>query len=178
MPIPVVSSLIGHVLNHGSAGGAGAGSHSKGQQQNTPTPKNRVNGVDKVELSASAPRPLDAPMLEKAHIAATKLTAGDELSAGEAARVHSDRVFAAVSVLLAMGMGSKDVQQSLPLKLIATGLPAPNAEELKTAFRRIHQRMDNLDRVRDPRGVQQVREQTISQLRPMNFEQMAEELFG
>ncbi len=176
MPIPVVSSLIGHVLDHGSAGGAG--SHTKSQQQNTPRPKPRVNGVDKVELSASAPKPLDARLLEKAHATAAKLTAEDELSGGEAARIHSDRVFAAVSVLLAMGMGDAEATRNLPLKLIATGLPAPSAEELKTAFRRIHQRVDNLESVRDAQSVKQAREQTITRLRPVDFERMAEELFG
>ncbi len=106
--------------------------------------------VDKVTLSANAPRPLTADYLEQAMSAGQTLAAGGEPSAETTERLREDRIFAAVSALAMMGhSGEKGEPVSWP-----GGLPAPSAEELEVARRRLAQRPQRLEDAADPAAVQ------------------------
>ncbi|MCD8138803.1 MAG: hypothetical protein LUE17_03325 [Planctomycetaceae bacterium] len=106
--------------------------------------------VDKVTLSANAPRPLTADYLEQALSAGQTLAAGGNTPDDTTERLREDRIFAAVSALAMMGhSGEKGEPVSWP-----GGLPSPSAEELEIARRRLAQRPQRLEDAADPQAVQ------------------------
>ncbi|MCD8351570.1 MAG: hypothetical protein LUC93_13260 [Planctomycetaceae bacterium] len=106
--------------------------------------------VDKVTLSAQAPRPLTADYLEQAMAAGQNLASGGQASGETSDRLREDRIFAAVSALAMMGHTCEDVAAlSWP-----GGIPSPTAEELEVARRRLAQRPQRLEDATDPAAVQ------------------------
>ena len=109
--------------------------------------------VDKVSLSAFAPRPLNADFLEDAMAAGKTLQDGGKLSAADQDRLREDRVFAAVTALALLGYDEETgTARSWP-----GGLPSPSAAELEEARRRLAQRPRDTEAAQDYKQVQRDR---------------------
>jgi hypothetical protein len=120
--------------------------------------------TDRVELSANAPKPLQAKDLEYASQIADKLKNGEKLSVGDQEYLREDRVFAATVVLSLLGKGV-----NLESVNWSTGLPAPSEAEMNEAYRRVSQRLQDLDQVADKDGVRDLRRNIIDNLRGTDF---------
>lgn len=125
--------------------------------------------VDKVDLSPLVPKPLSAAYVEDAYATAEKLGQGGKLAANEAEALREDRVYAALTALMALG-GDSDAQQ---LKWPG-GLPAPTREEMQAAYRRLSQRLDKLDEAGDPEQAQLSRIKTLEGMRKTDMGELAD----
>lgn len=168
MDIPVIGNLIGRFLDHSHP------SAPRVQEEAAlpETTRRQPVGPDTVELSSHAPRPLDASDLRDAEAIADKLRSGESLSIRETNRLRQDRIFAALAVLVAAS-GQDGTTPSWP-----GGLPAPTAEELGAAYRRLSQRLRNLDTLRDPEEMQQLRRDVLDDLRGVDLSAIENDLIG
>lgn len=102
--------------------------------------------VDSVSLSPYAPKPLAADLFRDAVAAGRDISSGGGLSGDQLARLREDRVFTAVSALSLLG---DDGEGATVPRDWPGGIPAPTAEELEAARRRLAQRLrfdDSSDR--------------------------------
>lgn len=120
--------------------------------------------VDRVELSSFAPRPLDAPYVEEAEKVGRELAGTGVLSGENAVRLREDRVFAAVSTLMALGITEKKYPLNWP-----GGLPRPTSDEMSAAYRRLTQRLSKLNEASDPTNVDASRRATLDNWRGVDF---------
>lgn len=123
-----------------------------------------TDAVDRVDLSPFAPKPLAASLVESASGTAAKLLTGASLTSVEESALREDRVFAAVATLIAMG-GNADS----PLPGWPGGLPTPTRQELETAYRRLSQRLENVEAASDPEAALRGRVETIEKNRNADF---------
>lgn len=128
------------------------------------TDERMIEAVDTVDLSPFAPKPLAASLFESASGTAAKLTSGASLSPGEVSTLREDRVYAAVAALIAMGTDSESRLPGWP-----GGLPTPSRYELETAYRRLSQRLENVEATNDPEATQRGRMETIERNRNADF---------
>lgn len=137
-------------------------------QGSKPKPRPATNpvaapGRDVVELSAHAPRPLSAQMLQTSSEIRDHILANTPLSASQERVLRTDRVHAAV-VTLGVLMQSGVDQPAWP-----GGFPAPSSEELQEAYRRLSQRLQDPDAVDDPGAVQDTRLALLDAYRSVDF---------
>lgn len=137
-----------------------------GRQKGAPeeSDEKAAGAVDTVDLSPFAPKPLPASLFESAAGTASKLLSGASLSQGETSALREDRVFAAVAALVAMGT---DFDSRLPGW--PGGLPAPSRNELESAYRRLSQRLENIEATNDPEAARRGRMETIEKNRNADF---------
>lgn len=122
--------------------------------------------VDRVSLSAQAPKPLSADFLEDALDAGDAMAAGDTLSGENSERLRLDRVFAAVAALELLGEnGGQAVTWP-------GGLPAPSQAELEAARRRLAQRPQNTEAAENPAAVQSRRIDLLEKITKRDFGQV------
>ncbi|MDR1535526.1 MAG: hypothetical protein LBU64_10600 [Planctomycetota bacterium] len=113
-----------------------------------------AGGIDQVNLSSLAPKPLSARLLEEAVAAGRELNRG-RVSPGNGERLREDRVFAAVSTLAALGFDEiKGSELSWP-----GGIPVPTREELEAARRRLAQRLDSPEQAENREAAGRIREE-------------------
>lgn len=124
--------------------------------------------LDRVDLSPLAPKPLDASLVEDASGAAAKLTSGKKLTSGEEDALREDRVFATVTTLMALGVDDESRLPGWPV-----GLPTPSREEMETAYRRISQRLKNVEGAVNPDVAQRGRSELIDKNRNADFAALA-----
>lgn len=122
--------------------------------------------VDKVSLSALAPRPLSARFLEDAAETGRVLGEGGKLSADRMERLREDRVFSAMTVLAAVGEDGSGME--IP-RAWPGGLPAPTSEEMEAARRRLAQRLHGVELADNPAGVQETRLELLRKLGKSDF---------
>lgn len=130
-----------------------------------------TSGLDRVDLSANAPRPVSASLVEDATSTAVKIANGVDLTDEEMSRIRADRVYAAVAALSALGMTGENGQLAWP-----GGLPAPTEAELKAAYQRISQRLENTDEAANPLAAQDERLQILDTYRNADFGLVANQI--
>ena len=126
-----------------------------------------LQGVDRLELSQWAPRPLGSSLFTDSLKTAQSLTNGSTLSEQDMGRLREDKVFSAVTALAAMGMEDAD---RLP-RAWPGGLPAPSSAELAEARRRLAQRlrMDTATEAASEPALQQQRRELYDKIRSTDF---------
>lgn len=92
--------------------------------------------LDVVSLSAAVPKPFASADMEDAMATAKTAADGGRLSGTESGKLREDRVFAALTYLLAMDYNGEGQVPGWP-----GGLPSPTAEEMRAAQRRLSQRL-------------------------------------
>ncbi len=127
----------------------------------------RLQSLDSVVLSAAAPKPLLAGQVEAAGQAAQEVAEGT-VAAGTVRNLREDRVFAALTILAAVGQSGQGSPRGWP-----GGLPAPTREELSTAYRRLAQRLDRPEQVSDPSAAQNLRRTILDHFRGEDFSAIA-----
>lgn len=167
MAIPVLDSLIGRLFGHLALPQL----YSQPEGQSAKEKTGVARAIDRVELSTAAPQPLEAKLFEEAQTLARKLANGDSLTAAEQTRLREDRVFAAMVALTALG-----TEETAPFFRWPGGLPAPTKDELAAAYRRIRQRPRNLEDVRDPSYISDLRLRLIEAHRNADFGILAAQL--
>ncbi len=166
MAIPVIGGLIGHMFGRSSL----PERYLTGNRQSSGGQASGPRGTDVVELSSQAPKPLTEETLHEAAALGKRLANGEEISSAEALRLRQDRIFAALAVFSAMEMNQGSVP-SWP-----GGFPAPNAEELAAAYRRLTQRLAQTDDQGAASGMLALRQRLIDANRGVDFTELAARL--
>lgn len=131
--------------------------------------------VDRVDLSPQAPRPLSASYVESAAGTAQKLAGRGKLTSDETQSLREDRVFAAISTLIAVGA---DPDGGAGLKGWPGGIPAPTGAEMEAAYRRLAQRLDRVDDASDPETAKRGRSAVLEKVRNVDFGELAARMFS
>ncbi len=124
--------------------------------------------MDRVDLSPFAPKPLEASVVEDSGLTAEKINKGTKLTSEEMESMREDRVFAALTTLIAVGADPNTKLLGWP-----GGLPAPTQDEMHAAYRRLTQRMDRVDDTADPEKTIRVRSETLESMRRTNTSQLS-----
>jgi len=124
---------------------------------------------DRVELSANAPRPLDARMIDEAVQVAQRMASGQTLSPSQTQRLREDRVFASLTALFAVGANKGRIGDAW----FEGNAEAPSGMELESTFRRLSQRVAELDQSMDPRKVEESRLAALEAFRGIDFQELA-----
>lgn len=125
--------------------------------------------VDRVDLSADAPRPVSARAFAEAMTAAKSLSSGGRLSEEQQEALREDTVFRAMSVLIAMGGDGDGLVKGWP-----GGLPMPTRPELEAAYRRIAQRLDDPGNVDNADQINRERAEFMERSRKIGFPGLTE----
>lgn len=124
--------------------------------------------MDRVDLSPFAPRPLEASIVEDSGLTAEKINKGSKLTTEEVESLREDRVFAALTTLLAVGADPNTKLMGWP-----GGLPTPTQDEMHAAYRRLTQRMDRVDDTDDPDKTIRMRSETLENMRRIDTSQLS-----
>jgi len=146
------------------------------RQKNAEQPQNETVDAalqqDRVELSANAPRPLDARMIEEAVQVAQRMMAGQALSPSQTERLREDRVFASLTAMFSAG-GNKG--RLLDAWLDGAAQP-PTGFELDSAYRRLSQRVADMGGTADPRAVEEARLTALEAFRGVDLQALVRAL--
>lgn len=126
------------------------------------------SAMDRVDLSSLAPKPLDASVVEDSGSTAEKINKGTRLTSEEEANLREDRIYAALTTLMAVGADPETQLLGWP-----GGLPAPTKDEMQAAYRRLTQRMDRVDDAQDPEKTLRMRSETLGTMRRINTSQLS-----
>ncbi len=96
------------------------------------------------------------------------------LTSDEESNLREDRVYAAITVLIAMGTDTEDAT----LSGWPGGLPAPTREELETAYRRLSQRLQNIDDANNPALANQSRLDVLDRNRNGGLQELLNRSFA
>lgn len=132
-----------------------------------------ASASDRVELSSAVPKPFSARTFEDALRVSETLATGGSLTSDQDASLREDRVFAALSALIAVGAGGDEAVRVWP-----GGLPAPTREELEAAYRRLSQRLERSGDAGDPEEAARSRLDTLEQGRGADFDALSAGLTG
>ncbi|MBN2711506.1 MAG: hypothetical protein JXR97_03600 [Planctomycetes bacterium] len=166
--IQTVGGFIGRLFGNNSV----AQAYSPATRKAVGGESSRASGMDIVELSPHAPRPLDSREVEDVNSVANKFNSGETLSGAETEKLRQDRVFTALAVLAALSKGNGESPKW------PGGFPEPTAAELDAAYRRLAQKMTNLDSVRNPEEMQQLREKVLDDFKGADFSVVVVNEFG
>lgn len=169
MAIPVIGGLIGRMFSNQEA----RSSYGASRAQPAVDGGARTRGDDTVELSADVPEPLQGRLFRDAAAIGKKLAEGRELTPQENARLREDRVFAALATINAIGLKGNGGSIDWP-----GGFPVPTADEMAAAYRRLTQRLQNLNTLRDPEAMQQIRQTVLDGLRGVDFLALERKISG
>lgn len=141
-------------------------------QKNTATQevnRSRETG-DTVSLSQFAPKPLTTSFLQEAMDAGKAMASGDDLNQSTEGRLREDRIFAAVTALALLGYDESQGK----LAHWPGGFPAPTAEEIDVAKRRLSQRPYASDESADTETAQNDRLDLLERLGQRDTAQMTQ----
>ena len=168
MVIQSAASLIGQMSSHTSAQEMyEAPVHRKGARSVQAGADTAPERMDRVELSANAPKPLDAGQMARANQLAERIANGESLKPRDMTELRNDRVFVAMVTLEALRLARPGMRVQWP-----GGFPRPNQAEMEEAYRRIAQRPRNLETVNDSEQIVERRRELLAHHRNTDFAEL------